>query len=642
MITVCYLEEQPFFTQTMFMIFPSITQLQKDGTNAAARFPFSLLFGILAAGLGIYLIDTEPSKNLWLLNLLLTFALGIPLYFCIDILAERKNFTLLQRRILWTIGLIILGLIYFSFPSEDTFTNTRVPYIRYAIYNLTIHLMVAFLPYFGNDNQEGFWNYNKILFIRLITGIYYSVVIVVGISLALLAINALFDANINGKIYPQIFVFTFGVFNTWFFLAGTPKIFDSEVSLDDYPKGLKIFTQFILIPLLLIYLCILYFYGAKIILTGDWPKGIVTYMIVAISVLGIFTNLLLYPYQHWIENGWIKKFHRGYYFALIPLFILLFLAIGIRIQDYGLTVNRYIITLMGIWLAFIAVYYSLGKKNIKTIPASLALFMILSSFGPWGMFSLSEKNQRNRLAKILTENKILVNDKIENEVKWEIGENGYLKPLEDLRTKSLPKEDLNEVNSIIQYLTDYHGMESLYPWFEQDLKTLIRNTEDATINVPLLPSKFLVESMGLRYIPYYQIISDSDFKEMTLQKNSYFQLDISGFDYLRNINTNERAVKEESFTDWKYDLEVNKDNKTNLNLIWADGQIEIDLSSELEDLFNMYGGGFHSIPAAELVISKKEENLEVKIQINSMTINNSEDRLMLQSLEGLLLVKENK
>src|SRR5690606_16090706 len=123
-------------------------------------------------------------------------------------------------------------------------------------------------------------------------------------------------------------------------------------------------------------------------------------------------------YQRWKESGWIKKFSRGYYYFLIPLVILLFIAIGMRIQEYGLTVNRYIIALMGVWLGFIAIYFSIGKKKIKTIPISLALFMILSSFGSWGMFSLSERNQRNRLASILTENKILVNDKIQNEVIW--------------------------------------------------------------------------------------------------------------------------------------------------------------------------------------------------------------------------------
>ncbi|MEB2775595.1 DUF4153 domain-containing protein [Algoriphagus sp. D3-2-R+10] len=624
------------------MRFPSIAQLQNDGISSAIRFPLSLLFGFLAAGLGCWMLEIDPVEDLRLLNLLLTFALGIPLYFCIDILAEKKNFTPFHRQISWIIGLVILGLIYFSFPSENTFANTRVPYIRYTIYNLAIHLMVAFLPYFGSDNQEGFWNYNKNLFIRLVLGVYYSLVIFIGLSLALLAINALFEANIQGETYPQIFTITFGVFNTWFFLAGIPKTFDNKLTQDDYPKGLKIFTQFILIPLLLIYLCILYFYGAKILITGDWPKGIVTYMIIAISVLGIFTNLLLYPYQQWKESGWIKKFHRAYYICLIPLVVLLFLAIGIRIQDYGLTVNRYIITLMGIWLAFISVYYTLGKKNIKTIPISLALFMILSSFGPWGMFSLGESMQRSRLSKILTENNILVNYKIRNPVKWEIGKNGNLKPIGQLHTNSLPREELNEVNSILQYLADYHGMETIYPWFDQDLKSLMRQSKDEQVNSNyLIPSKLLVESMGLTYVPYYEMLNESNsLKEMTLVTNDYYQLEISEFDYLRRFNIGTWvSAEEESFSYRKYHLEV-EENKTKLILKWADGQTDFDISKELKDLFNLYGGGYHNVPSEEFFFLINQDGLEIKIQINSLTMTNSEGTLVLQNLEGLLLVNE--
>lgn len=623
------------------MRFPSIVQLQKDGASAAMRFPLSLLFGFLAAGLGCWIIEMEPVEDLRLVNLLLTFALGIPLYFCIDVLAERKRFKVWQRQLAWIIGLLFLGLIYFSFPSEETFTNTRVPYIRYSIFNLAIHLMVAFLPYIGRENQESFWNYNKNLFIRLVQGIYYSVVIFTGISLALLAINALFEVNIQGETYAQTFAVTFGVFNTWFFLAGIQETFENTGSLDEYPKGLKVFTQFILIPLLLVYLCILYFYGAKIIISGDWPKGIVSYMIIAIAVLGIFTNLLLYPYQQWKESGWIKKFHNGYYIFLIPLIVLLFFAIGIRLQDYGLTVNRYIITLMGIWLAFISIYYSLGKKNIQTIPISLAIFMILSSFGPWGMFSLSEMMQRNRLVQILTENNILKNNKIQNEIKWVIGENGSLEPAGELRPKSISTEDLHEINSILEYLEDFHGLEKIYPWFEQDIKTLIKKSEDSLAFITANSSKLLVESMNLTYVPYYDRLGSSEkYTELILMGESDFQLTISGFDYIRRVTVDSYTIQKESFSDRKYHLELDKDNKPNLILKWTDGSMSIDISTYLKDLLNTYNNGYQYVPSEELIISRKEKNIEIKIQISSITIANAEDKPMLRNLDCFLLVRE--
>ncbi|PZX56581.1 uncharacterized protein DUF4153 [Algoriphagus chordae] len=623
------------------MKFPSIAQLKEEGSTAALRFPVSLIFGFLAAGLGCYLIEIEPADDLSLLNLLLTFALGIPLYFCIDVLAERKKFTAFQRQMAWLIGLLFLGLIYFSFPSQNTFTNTRVPYIRYAIYNLAIHLMVAFLPYFGSDNQEEFWNYNKNLFIRFVQGLCYSLVIFIGISLALLAIDALFDAKIQGETYPQIFALTFGIFNTWFFLAGIPKSFESKVSLVQYPKGLKIFTQFILIPLLLIYLCILYFYGAKIIITGDWPKGIVSYMIIAIAVLGIFTNLLLYPYQYWKEGNWIKRFHRAYYIFLIPLIILLFLAIGIRIQDYGLTVNRYIITLMGIWLAFIAIYYSLGKQNIKVIPISLSLFMILSSFGPWGMFSLSELMQRNRLIKILTEHNILVDDKIQNEVMWEITNTGKHKPIGDLQLNSLPTPELNEVNSILQYLEDYHGMTNLYPWFEQDLESMMKQVTSKRSAPITLPSEFLVESMGLTYKNRYQLLThDALPQNLTLEVNQNIQLDITAYDYLSSVDLGEWTISNQSPKEEKYALEIDPKSQEILILTWENSQIQIPLSDYLQNLVNQYGYDFHRVDNDELLITSTGENLHVLLQVQTLHIEQSEKANKLISLRGILLIKE--
>ncbi|MDR7132446.1 hypothetical protein J2X69_004813 [Algoriphagus sp. 4150] len=625
------------------MKFPSITQLQQDGTNAALRFPLSLFFGFLAAGLGCWMIELNAEQDLRHINLLLTFGLGIPLYFCIDVFAEKKNFTLLQRSISWSIGLVFLGLIYMSFPSEDTFTNTRVPYIRYTIYNLAIHLMVSFLPYIGSDNQEGFWNYNKNLFIRLVTGIYYSSVIFIGISLALLAVNALFEVNIKEETYAQLFVVTYAIFNTWFFLAGIPKIFDSELSLEDYPKALKIFTQFILIPLLLVYLCILYFYGAKIIFTGDWPKGIVSYMIIAISVLGIFTNLLLYPYHQWKESGWIKKFHRGYYVFLIPLIILLFLAIGIRIQDYGLTVNRYIITLMGIWLGLISIYYSLGKRNIKLIPLSLALVMLFSSFGPWGMFGLSELMQRNRLAKILTEHNILVQNKIQNEVQWEIGNDEKPKPIKELNTNSLPTEKLFEVNSILEYLEDYHGMKNLYSWFEQDMDSLVREFNKGKFRMrTVAPSKFLIETMGLSYVPPYQrVIKNGGPKTLSLVANDKFQLDISEYDYLSLIDLSEWDHSAEISDEKRYRLDTDQDIQSNLILKWEDQQMEINIFHYLNDLLTRYEDGYHVVEEDEMVVSKTDKNVKIRIQIQSLTIRQSEENVIILSLKGILLVNEN-
>jgi len=56
------------------------------------------------------------------------------------------------------------------------------------------------------------------------------------------------------------------------------------------------------------------------------------------------------PLIHRGEESWINRFSRWFYFAEIPLVVVLLLAIGRRVQEYGMTENRYFVVLLGLWL----------------------------------------------------------------------------------------------------------------------------------------------------------------------------------------------------------------------------------------------------------------------------------------------------
>ncbi|MBN7817098.1 DUF4153 domain-containing protein [Algoriphagus pacificus] len=627
------------------MKFPSISQLKSDAENSFLRFPLSIVSAALGSFLLIYLIEIDlGDQNLEWINLLITFALGIPLFFCVDIYAEKKELEPSYRIIGRVLALVILIIIYFSFPKENTFSTTRVPYIRYLVYNLTAHLLVSFIGYWKEKEDHAFWKFNESLFLRIALGALYSFVLYIGIALALGAIHLLFSLEIDPKTYFQIYILIIGVFNTWFFLAGVPKNQGAVISQESYPKGLKVFTQFILIPLLLVYLTILYFYGGKIILTWDWPKGIVSYMIIAISVLGIFTYLLLFPIRDQKESSWIKTFYRAFYFLLFPLIVLLFLAIGIRVQEYGLTVNRYIILLMGIWLTFIALYFIFGKGKIKTIPISLAAFMIFGSFGPWSMFSLSESNQLSRLETILKEHQILSKEKIKNEVYWEFSDKGKPKAINSKNTNQLEKEQLEEVNSIIQYLEDYHGLGSVLNWFDQDLATLykeaIKAKEDGTYTY-LDYSQFIVESMGLKYIPNYMIGQENSLD------GQYFSYNIEndkvrilkGYDFEIRFNFNPGFYKDNWDVPGFEEATLSFDPETNfLNFKIGNSNAEFDLASFVSTLRDQYGNGYkNDIPKEDLTLSYSDEDIELKILFTNIQNNNSEESIV-EDFSGVILI----
>src|SRR5690606_39197420 len=114
----------------------------------------------------------------------------------------------------------------------------------------------------------------------------------------------------------QIFIMVIGLFNTWLFVSGININLRELDQLQLYPKKIKAFSCYVLLPLLLLYLLILYSYGFRIMLIWDWPRGIVSYMVLCISVLGILTFLLLYPYGFLQGNRWIKKANKAYFILM--------------------------------------------------------------------------------------------------------------------------------------------------------------------------------------------------------------------------------------------------------------------------------------------------------------------------------------
>ena len=79
------------------------------------------------------------------------------------------------------------------------------------------------LPYLAVSEPNGFWQYNRSLFLRFCLAALYSGVLYVGLVVALFAINQLFKAQIASVVYARLWLTISFVFNTWFFLAGVPR-----------------------------------------------------------------------------------------------------------------------------------------------------------------------------------------------------------------------------------------------------------------------------------------------------------------------------------------------------------------------------------------------------------------------------------
>ena len=372
------------------------------------RFPVTILSAILATLLSIYIIEIQYEvdniqKYFYLLHVLI---LAIPLFIASTIISELKNFNILKKILIKIIVIILLVTYYFILPEHYT---TKVLY-RGILLTIFIHLFISYLPFLRKGRFFNFWHYNRQLLKRIAITALYSAVIFVGIAIAILTISLLFSIDIDEEIYLHLWIFIVGIFSTIFFLANFPKDFNKTEHSQDtikYPLSLKIFTQFVLLPLIILYLLILYWYMFKVIISAQIPEGINSYLIIIFSILGIFSLLLIYPVQNSEKYKWIKIYSKIFYWAIFPLIILLFTAIFIRIKEYGITENRYFILALAFWLVGISVFLLINKlKNIKLIPISLSILTLIAAFGPWSAFSISKHSQINRLETILRKIKL--------------------------------------------------------------------------------------------------------------------------------------------------------------------------------------------------------------------------------------------
>ena len=630
------------------MKLPSINYLFLQAKTGAIRYPLTLIFSLIGVSIGIYLVEYESvTPNIFpFINVMLCAAMAIPLFFCIEVFTDKNNYNKRYRILFNVVGIVLLGLLYLTFPTSEQTFNTSVPYIRYAIYNLAIHLLVSFAPFIKSKEINGFWQYNKLLFIRLVTSALYSGFLYVGIILALVSLNLLFDVKIHEKLYAEIWIFIVGFFNSWFFVAGMPKNFDELDQVEVYPKGLKIFTQFILLPLLGLYLIILYSYGIKIVSLWDWPKGVVSYLITCVAVLGIFNFLLMYPYAKQEGNSWIKWTTKAYYFILVPLVVMLFIAISMRLNDYGITINRYIIYLLGIWLSLVCLYFIVGKTNIKFIPVSLFIVIVLMSLGPWSMFSVSEKSQSNRLKHILEENNFLKDGKIVNEQTIVIDTNYNRETFVPQNQELLNDSLKNEIKSILDYLDNYHGFNSIKEWYTQgfDEKIQSHNLKKERWQ-RINEAEVYMRALGLDYRSYFNsnnnyVSYSANYQDKLINIKGYdYETRINGYYYNRNeFNKEENLVTPFSIDSTQYEFKTDLKNEY-LIIVYQNNEVfsKIDLTPLKERLVKKYGmEQRYDLPQEELTLIDSTTPFNCKLVLENISFNNENNKLELNSYNCLI------
>lgn len=559
------------------------------------RFPLVMAVAMVGTVTGLILVHDQESALIS--KLFFTLLLAFPLLVATTIFTEQSDSRQVKVRAFSIVGVFLI--FYFIFLSKNLFTTQQFTYhIQYILWLAGAFTLVTFSPFIKKftDNSLNFWYYNQRIFYAFLATFIYSATIFIGLSIALLSVNFLFDLDIDSVRWVELWVVIAGVFSTTFILSRYPHIQASEENTP-YPSELKLFTYYVLVPLVSIYFLILYSYTAKIILTWEWPKGIVSSMVLGFSALGIFTYSLLYPLI--LRENNLRKISKIFFGILLPQVAILFWAVWLRVSDYGITENRYLLIVFGLWLLGISLYFLISKvKNIRLIVISLFIILVVISFGPWGIFSISESSQIHRLANILQKNGILVDGQV-NKINGEVS-----------------SEDKGEISEIIRYLNDNHDLQGIQPWFKQDLNTL--SDSDCEINEFRHGCSKLERVTALIGVPYIDRHQVEEYSTFTAGENRNSQnLKVSGYDYVISNSSN----VEVNGNQYSFDLNT----KTLQYYVYKNGTIMSSFPlkaffDQLKEKYKQSGNGQFTVE--EMSVPFEDSNIKMRVYFSSISITN--------------------
>ncbi|PLX28427.1 MAG: hypothetical protein C0600_09745 [Ignavibacteria bacterium] len=586
------------------MRLPSIEQITRDAGQALRRFPFVLAVAAIGTLAALVLAENQSDfDNPWAFRVLFAAILGVPLLIGLKLFLEKRRSAALTAMMLQSTAIAALVVYAFTLPSQIP-AAPAFHIARMFMLAVALHLFVAVAPWLGRGQANGFWQFNKALLLRFITAALFTLVLYGGLALALAAVENLFELTIKGERYLQLWILLAGMLNTWFFLAGVPEDLDALDDMSEYPKALKVFTQYVLFPLVLVYLVILVAYTGKIMVTWTWPYGWTARLILGFSVAGMLALLLLHPIREDEGNRWVRLVTRWFYVVLAPLVVVYFLAVFRRISEYGITEGRYIAIATGVWLAAMVLYFLFSRgKSIKAIPLTMAVLTALISFGPWGAFSVSEQSQVARMQTILEENQVLRDGKI-------------IAP-ED----SLAFPAAKEVSAVLDYLHEMHGYEAIEAWFGESLKADAPEARSEWKD----PSE-VTAMLGAEFVPVFRL-SSAD--AISLEAAYDDVLVVTGYDrILPSRYFDENGEKELIFDEGSYEFSSAFDSLT-LRVSHADSlsdTVVVALKPFVDSLRARYhNSSSRDIPIESMSVSAEGIYTRVKVYFWLLRLQRQEE-----------------
>lgn len=534
---------------------------------------------------------------------------GFFLTLAVKLFAERQGWAALPQLALSVAGLALVALSVFTGP--ETFGSDTNPAYMALLPGFALLVTVApFLP--ARQEDSALWDFNRASWLGAAFGLLVMVILGSGLAAAYMALDKLLGIDVPSDVYGVTWILSASVVWPLYALSRVPDRF--EAPADGYcPRWVGFLTSYFLVPLVVLYLAILYAYMAKILVTRELPRGQVAYLVCGYAGFGVTTYLIGHPLRT-SGNILVRLFQRYFFLALFAPVALLALAVGTRISDYGVTESRYLLVLLAVWMAGIALFYTLrAGRGLIAAALSLALMLIAASFGPLGAVGLSTYSQTSRLEALLTANGILADGRIM------------------LNVAGVPREDLKRISSVVSYLQATRKLAAMEPWFA-----------DLELDFDQRPSAVdILGAMGQEYVGQWDNPKSFTFRNARNWTRENF--DVRGFSVIARVT----AASEPRA--WQSDLqdpgskEIYQLSLENGRFTVTDRQnarVSFDLNALAERLRATVGTGATdgTLPESEMTLEAGDGALRVRLHVDDLNGSFADSAPKAGRIEGWVLI----
>ena len=365
-------------------------------STAFKRFPLAVAFAIFTTIAFIYVYESHSlltdSKLLFWLFFYPIAATMIAL--TISLVQEsRKKFSIIPHVVAEAVWLAVsIALTFYDFSTDNNTEHTYVLVTWLFIYT-TVFLSIFIAPFFKQKDENGFWVFlMKNAKAAVIAGAI-SVVLIAAIDGLLFGFFNLFDIEVSNRPYTYSAIICSCTIFPILFFSGIPSIDECLQEAPALNKFQVSTNKFLFLPILSLYIILLYAYIAKIIIQWEMPKGMVSYLVSVSMLLMLLRVTLMHPKRIDPKPSFEKKLLKILPAACIPLVILMSVGIMRRISDYGISEDRYYIAAVNIFYYIIIAILLIDKIKCKSRVIAIvfcSMFFILTN-GPLSAFNVTHR-----------------------------------------------------------------------------------------------------------------------------------------------------------------------------------------------------------------------------------------------------------